>query len=202
MLSTLLNHITLSTSFCRRRATCPSCLTWVGTAYPLLTLLAISTPLPKQEAGNLSILFDVGGVLGGAVAGYLSGKRGPIPQRCCGVTGVRRHCMFGHASAGFDSTPAARIDRDSSSGRAWQINLLTIADCHPSASPAADVSGASALVSFGFVFSAIPFLYMYRVFGELSFAGERGSWVCAVGFTAWSDPSRASEATVLSFTCA
>lgn len=33
------------------------------------------------------------------------------------------------------------------------------------------MSGASALVSFGFVFSAIPFLYMYRVFGEVSFAG-------------------------------
>jgi hypothetical protein len=63
--------------------------------------------LTPTEAGNLSILFDVGGVLGGAVAGYLS-----------------------------------------------------------------DVSGASALVSFGFVFSAIPFLYLYRVFGELSFAGE------------------------------
>jgi hypothetical protein len=26
-----------------------------------------------QEAGNLSILFDVGGVVGGTIAGYLSG---------------------------------------------------------------------------------------------------------------------------------
>lgn len=70
--------------------------------------------LTPTEAGNLSILFDVGGVLGGAVAGYLS-----------------------------------------------------------------DVSGASALVSFGFVFSAIPFLYLYRVFGQLSFAVNIGLMMTA-----------------------
>ena len=31
-------------------------------------------PPPGQEAGNLSILFDVGGVLGGTIAGWLSGE--------------------------------------------------------------------------------------------------------------------------------
>lgn len=61
--------------------------------------------LTPSEAGNLSILFDVGGVLGGTIAGWLS-----------------------------------------------------------------DASGASAVVSFAFVLSAIPFLYMYRIFGEVSFA--------------------------------
>ncbi|KAL4457256.1 hypothetical protein ABPG75_012121 [Micractinium tetrahymenae] len=70
--------------------------------------------LTPSEAGNLSILFDVGGVLGGAIAGWLS-----------------------------------------------------------------DASGASALVSFSFVFSAIPFLYLYRVFGEVSFAVNIGLMMAA-----------------------
>lgn len=61
--------------------------------------------LSPSEAGQLSILFDVGGVLGGVAAGHLS-----------------------------------------------------------------DASGASALVSAVFVFLAIPFLYLYRAFGEVSFA--------------------------------
>lgn len=60
--------------------------------------------LTPTEAGNLSILFDVGGVLGGAFAGYLS-----------------------------------------------------------------DVSGAPAIVSCGYVYLAIPVLYLYRAYGALSF---------------------------------
>lgn len=48
----------------------------------------LSTPAPtnEQEAGNLSILFDVGGVLGGAIAGYLSGA----PRRAAGLAQTRR----------------------------------------------------------------------------------------------------------------
>lgn len=72
--------------------------------YYISTTAVGGRTLTPAEAGNLSILFDVGGVLGGTIAGWLS-----------------------------------------------------------------DASGASALVSFVFVFSAIPFLYMYRVYGEISF---------------------------------
>lgn len=60
--------------------------------------------LTPSEAGNLSILFDVGGVLGGVLAGYLS-----------------------------------------------------------------DLLRAPAVVSCTFVYLAIPFLYMYRAFGNVSF---------------------------------
>ena len=60
--------------------------------------------LTPTEAGNLSILFDVGGVLGGVLAGYLS-----------------------------------------------------------------DASGAPAVVSCTFVYLAIPVLWLYRNYGELSF---------------------------------
>lgn len=60
--------------------------------------------LSPTKAGNLSILFDVGGVMGGVVAGYLS-----------------------------------------------------------------DCTRASALVSTGFVYTAIPFLYAYRAYGSISF---------------------------------
>jgi MFS transporter, OPA family, solute carrier family 37 (glycerol-3-phosphate transporter), member 1/2 len=60
--------------------------------------------LTPSEAGNLSILFDVGGVLGGVLAGYLS-----------------------------------------------------------------DTSGAPAVVSCSFVYLAIPFLYLYRAYGDVSF---------------------------------
>lgn len=58
---------------------------------------------PLQTAGNLSSLFDIGGVLGGVAIGYL-----------------------------------------------------------------ADTSGASALVSWGFVLSSVPVLYMYRTYGHIS----------------------------------
>lgn len=37
--------------------------------------------LTPTEAGNLSILFDVGGVLGGTIAGYLSGARTCLRSR-------------------------------------------------------------------------------------------------------------------------
>jgi len=60
--------------------------------------------LTPTEAGNLSILFDVGGVLGGVLAGYLS-----------------------------------------------------------------DASSAPAVVSCAFVYLAIPTLYLYRAYGEISF---------------------------------
>lgn len=59
--------------------------------------------LDPKTAGNLSILFDVGGVLGGATIGYL-----------------------------------------------------------------ADVSGASALVSWGFVLMSVPVLYLYRTYGHIA----------------------------------
>ncbi len=64
------------------------------------------TPQPPhytQTAGNLSSLFDIGGVLGGIAIGYL-----------------------------------------------------------------ADTSGASALVSWGFVLTSVPVLYMYRTYGHVS----------------------------------
>lgn len=61
--------------------------------------------LSPTEAGNLSILFDVGGVLGGVLAGYLS-----------------------------------------------------------------DQSSSPAIVSCSFVYLAIPCLYLYRAYGELSFS--------------------------------
>lgn len=60
--------------------------------------------LTPTEAGNLSILFDIGGVMGGVVAGYLS-----------------------------------------------------------------DASSAPAVVSCSFVYLAIPVLYLYRAYGEISF---------------------------------
>lgn len=60
--------------------------------------------LTAAEAGNLSILFDVGGVLGGIVAGFLS-----------------------------------------------------------------DTTSSPAVVSCSFVYLAIPVLYMYRAYGEVSF---------------------------------
>lgn len=62
-----------------------------------------TTDTQLQTAGNLSSLFDIGGVLGGVAIGYL-----------------------------------------------------------------ADTSGASALVSWGFVLSSVPVLYMYRTYGHTS----------------------------------
>lgn len=59
--------------------------------------------LDPKTAGNLSSLFDIGGVLGGVAIGYL-----------------------------------------------------------------ADTSGASALVSWGFVLASVPVLYMYRTYGHIS----------------------------------
>ena len=109
--------------------------------------------LPRQEAGNLSILFDVGGVLGGAVAGWLSGEE----SRLAGPGAGRK--------AAAACSAAQLLVRKA-------LLLPTAASPACVRGPCADTSGASALVSFGFVFSAIPFLYMYRVFGEVSFAGE------------------------------
>ncbi|KAL6765554.1 glycerol-3-phosphate permease-like protein [Haematococcus lacustris] len=63
--------------------------------------------LSPKEAGDLSVLFDVGGVAGGVLAGHLSDK-----------------------------------------------------------------SGASALVSVSFMLVAVPFLYMYRTFGHISFSAN------------------------------
>lgn len=61
--------------------------------------------LTPKEAGDLSVLFDVGGVAGGILAGHLSDK-----------------------------------------------------------------SGASALVATSFTLASVPFLYMYRVYGHISFS--------------------------------
>ena len=70
--------------------------------------------LSAAEAGNLSILFDVGGVLGGIVAGFLS-----------------------------------------------------------------DASSSPAVVSCSFVYLAIPVLYLYRKYGELSFLVNIGLMMVA-----------------------
>ena len=53
---------------------------------PTIDATSLDAPPPLQEAGNLSILFDVGGVLGGTIAGWLSG------ERCPGVA-ARRACL-------------------------------------------------------------------------------------------------------------
>lgn len=70
--------------------------------------------LTPSEAGQLSILFDVGGVLGGVMAGHLS-----------------------------------------------------------------DATGASALVSAVFVYTAVPFLYLYRAYGSVSFGFNIGLMMAA-----------------------
>lgn len=40
--------------------------------------------MPLQAAGNLSVLFDVGGVLGGIAAGLLSDRTGANARVSCG----------------------------------------------------------------------------------------------------------------------
>ena len=201
----------LGTYLCRRQAACPP---WSNSAFRASLCLqsnsafraslclrsnsAFQTPIcflpfpSQQEAGNLSILFDVGGVLGGAVAGYLSGGCNALlpalwsaaaacriprgrPQL---IAAVRYHLQAGLTAAKRAPPPhTCRRVKHLGAGLLLgfplrQSSLALLTQPHPMPlSNLADVSGASALVSFGFVFSAIPFLYLYRVFGELSFAG-------------------------------
>lgn len=88
----------------------------------------------------------------GLQAGLKAAKRAP-PQHLCAHVG-----RLGAGLLGFSPLR--------------QLSPALLTQPHPMPFHLADVSGASALVSFGFVFSAIPFLYLYRVFGQLSFAGE------------------------------
>jgi hypothetical protein len=68
------------------RWVCTRCLRAPPSSQPVFTQLPPTPLTVTQEAGNLSILFDVGGVLGGAIAGWLSGwqaQGGPLASPRC-----------------------------------------------------------------------------------------------------------------------